>query len=107
VERTVDLTGITGTEMLLGGAAAFCASTQKLSGSHLHEHVKHNFKRTSSGSTTQSAVACWKRPLTSRYTTSLPGRCLREINLEDHGMNVVFSILPAVRAAAESRNGLP
>ena len=107
VERAVDLNAIDGTEMLLGWCRGLlCVDPDKFWVA---------FTRIRRTKFQQNLFwlnhALRKRMLTKPTHIALydisAGTCLREINLEEHGMNVVFSILPAVRAAAESRNDLP
>lgn len=97
VERTVDLTAINGAEMLLGwcrgllriDADKFWVAFTRIRATRFQENLfwlNHALRNRMLQKPTHIAL----------YDISA-GRCLREINLEDHGMNVIFSILPVLQ----------
>jgi hypothetical protein len=107
VERTVDLAAMNGRELLLGWCRGllcvdpdkFWVGFTRIRRTKLQENLmwlNHTFRN-----------RLLKKPTHIALYDISAATCLREINLEDHGMNVVFDILPAARAAAESRNDLP
>jgi hypothetical protein len=107
VERAVDLAAVDGREMLLGWCRGllciepdtFWVGFTRIRRTRFQENLfwlNHTLRNRMLKKATHIAL----------YDISA-GTCLQEFNLEQYGMNVVFSILPGPRAAAESRNDLP
>lgn len=107
VERTVDLNAINGTEMLLGWCRGLlCVDPDRLWVAFTRIR-RTKFQQNLFWLNHALRNRMLRKPTHMALYDISAGTCLREINLEDHGMNVVFSILPAARTAAESRNDLP
>ena len=107
VERAVDLAAVNGREMLLGWCRGplcvdpdkFWVGFTRIRRTRFQENLfwlNHTIRN-----------RMLKKPAHIALYNISAGTCLQEFNLEQYGMNVVFSILPGPRAAAESRNDLP
>jgi hypothetical protein len=107
VERAVDLAAVNGKERLLGWCRGllcvdpdkFWVGFTRIRRTRFQENLfwlNHTLRN-----------RMLKKPTHIALYDISAGTCLREFNLERYGMNVVFSILPGPRAAAEDRDDLP
>lgn len=104
VERAVDLGAVNGREMLLGWCRGllcvdpdrFWVGFTRIRRTRFQENLfwlNHTLRN-----------RMLKKPTHIALYDISAGTCLQEFNLEQYGMNVVFSILPGPRAAAEGRH---